>query len=485
MTQRVASPMGFDEFLLGFLSCAVLSVTAISLYVKNRRREESRLKQTIAVEILRNLNVAKLRKLLGDMDVPAWITYSDFERAEWLSQLVVLANYLKKLPSFGAKLPQPPNGCSGYLSKLMDKVWPYVDNAVSAVARAKLEPKLKERRAAWMADITLEHFTLGTKAPMVTGVKLYHSSTGGISETASMDIDFLWGGNQARPLILNTFEWSSEWNTCIRDVSLVIKPLPFFLNVALGLAQFINIQAITLYILFQSVGVERVIVSGRVRVLLRPLMDTLPIIGAVQVAFADMPSFRFDLRLLGGDVTSLPFLEDWLQNVLCSFLEHYTLPNKVSAEIVKGVLAQVERPVGILTVRLIEAENIPRIDFCSESDPYVVLYIRPHRRLQSTIKNNRRHPVWNECFRLLVHEPDQDTLTCLLYDYDHVRADTLVGRVDWPVSEIHPGQERDLWVEVQPPHCAKSKAGSPDRPQGSSPGQLPGPRRQALISSFL
>ncbi len=32
-----------------------------------------------------------------------------------------------------------------------------------------------------------------------------------------------------------------------------------------------------------QVGVERVIVSGRVRVLLRPLMDTLPIIGAVQV----------------------------------------------------------------------------------------------------------------------------------------------------------------------------------------------------------
>ncbi len=36
------------------------------------------------------------------------------------------------------------------------QVWPYVDNALSAVARAKLEPKLKERRAAWMADITLE-----------------------------------------------------------------------------------------------------------------------------------------------------------------------------------------------------------------------------------------------------------------------------------------------------------------------------------------
>ena len=58
----------------------------------------------------------------------------------------------------------------------------------------------------------------------------------------------------------------------------------------------------------------------------------------------------------------------------------------------------------------------------------VRLYIRAHRRLQSTIQSNSRHPVWNECFRLLVHDPSEDTLTCLIYDYDFVRADTLVGR---------------------------------------------------------
>ena len=44
----------------------------------------------------------------------------------------------------------------------------------------------------------------------------------------------------------------------------------------------------------------------------------------------------------------------------------------MSLEVVKGILAQVERPVGILTVRLVEAVNIPKTDFCSESDPYIV-----------------------------------------------------------------------------------------------------------------
>ena len=30
---------------------------------------------------------------------------------------------------------------------------------------------------------------------------------------------------------------------CAQDLSLVIKPLPYFLNLAFGLAEFINIQA--------------------------------------------------------------------------------------------------------------------------------------------------------------------------------------------------------------------------------------------------
>lgn len=49
----------------------------------------------------------------------------------------------------------------------------------------------------------------------------------------------------------------------------------------------------------------------------------------VQVAFTRMPSVQFDLRLLGGNMTSLPFLEDWLQGIIRSLLEPYILPDKV------------------------------------------------------------------------------------------------------------------------------------------------------------
>lgn len=48
----------------------------------------------------------------------------------------------------------------------------------------------------------------------------------------------------------------------------------------------------------------------------------------VQIAFANIPSLRFDLRLLGGNIANLAFVENWLRDVFCSFLEPYTLPDK-------------------------------------------------------------------------------------------------------------------------------------------------------------
>lgn len=56
------------------------------------------------------------------------------------------------------------------------------------------------------------------------------------------------------------------------------------------------------------------------------------------------------------------------------------------------------------------------------------LYVSPHRKLQSTIANTTRHPVWDETFQLLVSDHEQDVLTLLLFDHDRVKADEKLGR---------------------------------------------------------
>ena len=56
------------------------------------------------------------------------------------------------------------------------------------------------------------------------------------------------------------------------------------------------------------------------------------------------------------------------------------------------------------------------------------LYLSPHRKLQSTIADTTRHPVWREKFQLLVSSHRQDSLTLIMYDHDRVRQDDRLGR---------------------------------------------------------
>ena len=47
-----------------------------------------------------------------------------------------------------------------------------------------------------------------------------------------------------------------------------------------------------------------------------------------QFAFVAVPHLRFDLRVLGGNILNIAFVENWLRGVFCSIMEPYTLPDK-------------------------------------------------------------------------------------------------------------------------------------------------------------
>lgn len=59
------------------------------------------------------------------------------------------------------------------------------------------------------------------------------------------------------------------------------------------------------------------------------LQSALPFL---QFAFATIPTLRFDLRLLGGNILNLAFVENWLRDVFCSLMEPYTLPDKATSD---------------------------------------------------------------------------------------------------------------------------------------------------------
>ena len=57
----------FDDFLLGFLVCAFISGLLAATYMDYVRKEEALQRQQMAIEMVRDLDAAKLRHLLGSV----------------------------------------------------------------------------------------------------------------------------------------------------------------------------------------------------------------------------------------------------------------------------------------------------------------------------------------------------------------------------------------------------------------------------------
>lgn len=66
---------------------------------------------------------------------------------------------------------------------------------------------------------------------------------------------------------------------------------------------------------------------------------------------------------------------------------------------------------------------------------------------------------WQEDFEMLVHDPEHQELTAVLYNHSTFGADEEIGRVTVPLSDLPAAEEQDLWLELGPP--AGPKHGNP------------------------
>ena len=58
---------------------------------------------------------------------------------------------------------------------------------------------------------------------------------------------------------------------------------------------------------------------------------------------------------------------------------------------------------------------------------------------------------WDEHFELLVHHPEQQSLTAELYDSNLIGRDEEIGRVSVPIQDLQAGEAQDLWLDLEPP----------------------------------
>lgn len=78
------------------------------------------------------------------------------------------------------------------------------------------------------------------------------------------------------------------------------------------------------------------------------------------------------------------------------------------------------------------------------------LFVRDKRKLKTQVKENTTRPEWNEEFQLLVHEPEHQYLTLLMYDHDVLSVDDEIGSATFRIRNLRNGEEEEVDVEVKP-----------------------------------
>ncbi|CAI9758930.1 unnamed protein product [Fraxinus pennsylvanica] len=294
-----------------------------------------------------------------------------------------------------------------WLNLHLEKIWPYVNEAASELIKANVEPILEQYRPVILAALTFSKLTLGTVAPQFTGVSIIEDGTEGIT----MELEMQWDGNPS-----------------------IILDIKTYLGVAL------------------PVQVKDIGFTGVFRLIFRPLVDELPCFGAVCFSLRQKKKLDFKLKVIGGDISTIPGLSDAIESMIRDAVEDsITWPVRKIIPILPGDYSDLElKTVGILEVKLVQAKELTNKDIIGKSDPYAVLYVRPlrDRMKKSRTINNQLNPVWNEHFEFVIEDASTQHLVIKIYDDEGVQSSELIGCAQLQLSDLEPGKVKDTWLKL-------------------------------------
>ncbi|KAJ6673265.1 SYNAPTOTAGMIN-5-LIKE [Salix viminalis] len=294
-----------------------------------------------------------------------------------------------------------------WLNQHLTKLWPYVDAAASGLIKASVEPVLEQYRPFILSSLKFSKFTLGTVAPQFTGVSIIEDGGSGIT----MELEMSWDGNP---------------------------------SIILGIKTRFGVSL--------PVQVKDIGFTGVFRLIFKPLVPEFPCFGAVCYSLRQKKKMDFTLKVIGGDISAIPGLDDAIQETIRNAVEDsITWPVRKVVPILPGDYSDLElKPVGILEVKLVQAKALTNKDFIGKSDPFAKLYIRPlpDKTKTSKIINNDLNPIWNEHFEFVVEDASTQHLVVKVYDDEGLQASELLGCAQVKLSELEPGKVKDVWLKL-------------------------------------
>lgn len=309
-----------------------------------------------------------------------------------------------------------------WLNTFMSKFWVIYMPVLSEQVLEIANPILEESAPGYGIEaLSLEHFTLGSKAPAVRSVRTH---TKGGKNMAEMELSFAFTPNDV-----------SEMTP--KEAKDKINP-----KISLGITLGKGFVSKTM-----SVIVEDINCSGRIRLMVE-FGSTFPNIKTVSVQLLEAPAIDFVLKPVGGDtlgldvMSFLPGLKTFVKSMINANIgPMFIAPNRFDIDVEELMKAQSNDAIGIVAVTIDAATKLKSSDFItSVVDPYIVINtdrIVPGATgiKRTSIKSNTENPRWNETILILVNTLDQKlTLDC--FDFNDTRKDNLIGSVEIELSEL-------------------------------------------------
>jgi Ca2+-dependent lipid-binding protein len=148
-------------------------------------------------------------------------------------------------------------------------------------------------------------------------------------------------------------------------------------------------------------GIRDFQLHGMLRVVMKPLITTIPLVGGLQVFFLNNPDIDFDLIGIA-DLLDMPGLSDILRRIVVETVASMmVLPNKFPIQLsddIEAIELKAPEPEGVLRVHVVEAKNLMKKDIGmlgkGKSDPYAVVTLGAQEFKTKVIVNNV-DPKWD------------------------------------------------------------------------------------------
>uniref|UniRef100_A0A158R441 Extended synaptotagmin-2 n=1 Tax=Syphacia muris TaxID=451379 RepID=A0A158R441_9BILA len=294
-----------------------------------------------------------------------------------------------------------------WLNKVVLQLWPYVGEYGKNFIQEFVVPQVKTQMPSMFRSFKFTKMDMGDIPCRVGGIKVYTQNVG--RDRIIIDMDVAYAG----------------------DCDFTISVAGF------------------------TGGMNQLQFSGKLRVILKPLLPYPPMIGGISAYFLEPPKIDFNLTGVG-EMVELPGLISTIRSILntqvCNIC---VLPNEVFVPLVPDIDATqlyFSEPDGVIRLKIIEAKDLENRDISfirkGLSDPYCEIQVGAQYFKTRTINNNL-NPVWNECFEAIVDAVDVQKLRLELFDKDPASKDEELGRLVLPIDMIKRTGTINKWYQLE------------------------------------